>query len=402
METHIVIGAGYGDEGKGKFTDFFSDDKTLNIRFNGGAQAGHTVEKASGERHVFHHFGSGTFKGAHTFLDKHFVVSPELFLFEYENLKNKIEQVYIHPDCLVTTPYDVLINKFFEIVRGSNKHGSCGIGFGETIERSQKEEFKITFKDLYDQKGLSAKLEHIRNNYVDERLEFVGANRKKFMETISFNERQMFSDFHKTFLFPVQRMLSILDLCEPYSPTFFKKYKKIVFEGAQGLMLDQDYGVFPHVTRSNTGLKNVIETLKEFGINDNIFVHYITRIYTTRHGAGPLKNECASLPYIDFRDPTNVPNTFQDSIRIAPIDTEVLSLAIEHDLKYISDEFKFLVDICISCVDQFSASPKMRETLLGKIAACIPLRNARNGYWCSLEASSQRTSFNFFDRQKTT
>lgn len=394
METHVVIGAGYGDEGKGLFTNYFSDSKTLNIRFNGGAQAGHTVEK-NGHRHVFHHFGSGTFSGAHTFLDKHFVVSPELFIYEYASIKANVHQVYVHPDCLVTTPYDVLLNKFLENSRGGKRHGSCGVGFGETIERSQNPEFKLTFKDLSDSAKVKSTLEKIRDNYIGIRLEAFSATVNDLIISLLTTEKDLFQKFPETFLLPVQRMLAIIDLCEPYSQDFYKNYRKIVFEGAQGLMLDQDYGEFPHVTRSNTGLKNVVETLKEFGIKENIHIHYITRIYKTRHGAGPLKKECSSLPYIDFSDMTNSPNPYQGSIRLAPIDTEELSNAIKHDLRYISDEFDYSVSVGITCLDQFSGSSELRDKLVGKIAESVPRRNT-DRYLVSHSSSGQHISFRFF------
>ena len=107
MKAYAVIGANYGDEGKGLITDYLCRqvENPLVIRFNGGAQAGHTVESPEGVRHIFSHFGSGTLAGAPTYLSKHFVVNPILFNREYDVLVEKgiVPKVYVHPDCLVTT-----------------------------------------------------------------------------------------------------------------------------------------------------------------------------------------------------------------------------------------------------------------------------------------------------------
>ena len=93
------------------------------VRFNSGAQAGHTVVTPDGNRHVFGHFGSGTFNNTPTFLSKYFVVNPLSFLKELNELM-KIglnPQIYVDDECLITTPYDMIINQIVEIFRGKNK-----------------------------------------------------------------------------------------------------------------------------------------------------------------------------------------------------------------------------------------------------------------------------------------
>src|SRR5262249_8795597 len=110
----VVIGAGYGDEGKGLMTDAlaasFGPAATV-VRFNGGAQAGHTVTLASGRRHVFHHIGSGTLAGVRTFLSRFFVANPILFGPEIAALKSAgvTPRIMIDPDAPITTPYDMMI-----------------------------------------------------------------------------------------------------------------------------------------------------------------------------------------------------------------------------------------------------------------------------------------------------
>ena len=127
MKAIAVIGANWGDEGKGLMTDYHSDENTLVIRFNGGPQAGHTVHRWP-LRHEFHHFGAGTLAGASTFLSKHFLNNPVLYFEELKILHAKDFEpaVFVHPDGLVTTPWDMMINQMIEEHRGTARHGSCG------------------------------------------------------------------------------------------------------------------------------------------------------------------------------------------------------------------------------------------------------------------------------------
>src|SRR5260370_26170356 len=115
--AQAVIGAGYGDEGKGLLTDALAAEvgpDTLVVRYNGGAQAGHTVQAPDGRRHVFHHVGSGSFVGAPTYLSRYFVVNPLFFAGEVAELAavGLTPKNCIHPDARVTTPYDLTITQF--------------------------------------------------------------------------------------------------------------------------------------------------------------------------------------------------------------------------------------------------------------------------------------------------
>ena len=144
----IVIGANFGDEGKGLMTDYFtSGPDDIVVLSNGGAQRGHTVSKPDGTRHVFHHFGSGTFNGASTYFPKEFILNPIIFRQEYEELLNigYIPTVYGGAGCMTTTPWDMLANQIIESSRGKDKHGSCGMGIYETIQREKVMIMKVFF-----------------------------------------------------------------------------------------------------------------------------------------------------------------------------------------------------------------------------------------------------------------
>ncbi|MFW2477394.1 MAG: adenylosuccinate synthetase, partial [Sediminibacterium sp.] len=121
----VIVGLGYGDEGKGLLTDYYchNADRPLVIRFNGGQQAGHTVVLKNGTRHVFSNFGSGTLRGVSTYWSAYCTFSPRYFLEEL-SLLPITPMLYLDPACPVTTHYDVLYNRALEISRGKNRYGS--------------------------------------------------------------------------------------------------------------------------------------------------------------------------------------------------------------------------------------------------------------------------------------
>jgi adenylosuccinate synthase len=327
----VIIGANLGDEGKGLLTDCHAAAMpgALVVRFNGGAQAGHTVATRDGRRHVFSHFGSGSFAGAATYLSRFFVSHPTLFLRERAQLARLglAPEVHIDPRSPITTPYDMLINQAIEAARASGRHGSCGIGFGETIHRCLKPRFATYAGDLLTRSWavwLSAVLDDIRTQHVPARLKALGIaaldpERAALLASDVLIERfiadcAVFRD-----------AVAIADLAA------LAPGRAVIFEGAQGLLLDQDRGWFPHVTRSNTGLKNAIALARDAGI-DALDAVYATRAYMTRHGAGPLPHEIAALPYPRVRDETNLPNAHQGTLRFAWLDLDLLAQTIAWDL----------------------------------------------------------------------
>lgn len=310
MKARIVIGANFGDEGKGLMTDYLcSQGAGIVVRFNGGAQAGHTVVTPEGDRHVFHHFGSGSFLGIPTFLSQFFICNPILFFAELKQLNSMgfYPEVYAHPDCLVTTYVDMLINQSKENTRGNGRHGSCGIGFHETMNRSQIKHLKITMGDLWNGGSrLESQLAELCDKYAEFRMG------KKV------DEPEAVSAF----------IQCAHELAEYVNPLGMGQCKDPVFEGAQGLLLDQDNKeFFPHVTHSKTGMHNVEILCQQAGITDKE-IFYVSRSYLTRHGAGKLPGEDSSLSY---KDETNMKNAWQGTIRFAPLDTNSLAHRIKED-----------------------------------------------------------------------
>ncbi|WP_408903241.1 adenylosuccinate synthetase [Methylobacterium radiotolerans] len=364
--VHAVIGAGYGDEGKGLATDALASrygDAAVVVRANSGAQAGHTVVAPDGRRHVFHHIGSGSFAGSSTFLGRRFVSNPMLLGGELAELalKDVLPRVVADSRGLATTPYDVMLNQFVEQDRAGGRHGSCGIGFGETIERNLKPEFAFGLDALRDPAALAVVLDRIRREWVPARAARLGVPLDAERLELIGSDAVL-----RNYLDDAAAFLAAVDLVD--GPRALPVDAPLIFENAQGLLLDQDRGVFPHVTRSNTGLKNVVEMSRELDV-DRIDVLYATRAYVTRHGAGPLAGELAEKPWPGISDRTNVPNPWQGTLRFALLDLDVLGAAIGADLQDAAD-VAVSHSLLVTCLDQIDGPAQWTDG--GAISSASP------------------------------
>jgi Adenylosuccinate synthase len=347
MKTaYAVIGAGYGDEGKGLMTDYLTlqGSVPMVVRTNGGAQAGHSVQTPDGRRHVFHHMASGALAGAATHLSQFFVSHPMFFMRERDAIFDLggNTSVSVDPRSIITLPYDMMINQILEKARGGSRHGSCGVGFGEAIERNLNPEFSLVLGDF--EKGadhIRVVLNRTRLEWVGERLSRLGVSELPAIEGEMLRSSALVERF--------------IEDCATFWNSITVRHDSelpggVLFEGAQGLLLDQDYGAFPHVTRSNTGMKNMAVVAREAGIG-RINATYMTRAYATRHGAGPFAYEDISTPWLSMVDPTNQPNDWQGTIRTAPLDLDAVSAAVTRDLA-LTDGVEVKASVGVSCVDQ--------------------------------------------------
>jgi adenylosuccinate synthase len=330
----FVIGLGFGDEGKGITTDYLCSQtpNPLVIRFSGGQQAGHTVRIGS-IKHVFSNFGSGTLRGFDTYWDKNCIVDPIGLFNEYHILKNKNINpvIYINKDCPITTPYDMADNRQKETI---NNHGSCGVGIGSTMQR-EDDFYHLKFIDLYYPTILTGKLRAIRNYYGFD------VDLHRFMECVYFlihNENIHITD-------------NVPD----------NIYTQHIYEGSQGLLLDQHYGFFPNVTRANIGINNI----KDVANKKRDELYLITRTYQTRHGNGFMTNE--DMPNNIYLSPeeTNKTNEFQGKFRIAILDVSLLEYAIK--VSNITNYFDN-VTLVITCLDHIEN--EYRFTYNNKITYC--------------------------------
>jgi len=344
MSNSAVIGLGFGDEGKGLVTNWLclQNSNSFVTRFCGGHQAGHTVYKDN-KKHVFSNFGSGTLQDNPTYWSKFCTIDPIGIKNEFLELKNNFSKLnpklYINAKCPVVTPYDKIRNRSLE---SNNKHGSVGVGFGTTLQR-EEDHYSLLFEDLYFSNIVAIKLKLIRKYY-------------NYDEENYFN---LLLDF-----FEACEYITNLSNIQIVSDNYFSyNTSNVIFESSQGLMLDQNNGFFPHVTRSNVGINQARKVA--FYINKNIEdVYYVTRAYQTRHGNGPMTNENLSYNIKEDSNETNVHNKYQGNFRKTILDLDLLKYVL---MKEQSDTIKnkYLV---ITCLDHIENQYKF--TLNKKIVEC--------------------------------
>ena len=336
-DIKVVVGANFGDEGKGLMTDYFCHQATsknkscIVVMSNGGAQRGHTVNLFDGKKHVFKHFGSGTLVGAHTYCPSEFILNPMEFVRELEDLQQLFVSpvVYVEALCRWTTPYDMIINQIVEAARGDKKHGSCGMGIWETVYRWKVQPDLYTIYE-FNQLPFDSKVEHlkrIRDNWLPKRLKEHGVSDvpSEWKEIVAsdflihnfIEDVRIFCANTRRVVYPV-----------------LKKYDSVVFESGQGLLLDENITFYgDNTTPSNTGIFNACKRINTQFDAANVEFCYVTRTYMTRHGAGRFLTECdkASINS-SMLDETNITNPFQDNLRYGELNIDNLKLRVENNL----------------------------------------------------------------------
>ena len=322
MQAVIVIGKNFGDEGKGLAVDFFAarsqraGEKTVCVRHNGGAQAGHTVERP-GKRMVFSQLSSASFRGADTYWADSFL--PDLYKLSEEAARfaaagEQLPHIYASPACRCTCIADVLVNMLLESSRGANRHGSCGMGINEAVQRSEVCPLYLGDVTGWDAETLGSALIQIRDAYLPERIKALGLDLNRAGE---YGELLKSDRVYRNAAEQMARNAAHIELRET---AYLMQYDTLLFEGAQGLLLDMYYTAYaPHLTTSRTGLTEPVRLLRALPEQIPAEAVYVTRTYVTRHGAGPLPLECPpeSRSY-GRHDATNQPNPWQGTLRAAP------------------------------------------------------------------------------------
>lgn len=345
--AYIIVGLGFGDEGKGLATDFLclQSPNSIVIKYNGGHQAAHRVITKEGKSHIFSHFGSGTFRNIPTYRSKYCTFEPMSFLKEFRTL-GSTPTIYIDEECSITTYYDILFNQAIEISNGEKRLGSSGAGYRTTIERQKQLDEKLLFRDLFINNNFEKKLGRIQEYYrtrTNLETSFVfdsfnhGVELDKYLRAVGEVKKLI---FNKTIM-PVKEREIFLS----------NKWQTYIFEGSQGILLDQNFGTKPHVTLSNATSRNaheIIARYKEVSFLKSIY--YITRAYQTRHGPGPFREKSPNFVLYNNENESNRTNEFQGEFRTNFLDIDQLNYALECDNIYSSEVGKNLI---ITCLDHF-------------------------------------------------
>ena len=269
-----VIGLQWGDEGKGKIVDYLSEDFDLVVRYQGGNNAGHTVI-VDDTTYKLNLIPSGVIRGKICFLGQGVVLDPNHFSNEYDKIKKKINnpEIYLSSNISLILDYHKQLDKINEsILNTEKKIGTTSKGIGPAYQDKVGRK-SIKLYDLKSKKIIEEKMHSI----------------KKFYDPIleSFNESKI--NIEQT----IQDLLSFYDVVNKLivdNSQIKKEFKnkKILFEGAQGALLDLDHGSYPFVTSSNTVSSNIV-------IGSALQVDYQTvgifKAYATRVGNGPFPSE---------------------------------------------------------------------------------------------------------------
>lgn len=327
MRNTCVVDIGYGDAGKGALVDRLCarGDVGVVVRWNGGCQAQHNVIRPDGLHHTFSQFGAGTLQGVPTYLAMPVMVEPLSMLVEAAAVErvlggiDPMRETWVSPACRLTTPYHWLVNRWQEDRRGDRRHGSCGRGIGMTAKFAlDYPQLHPVVEDVAHPPTLEYKLEHLAQwalNETDGELEGKLPDRDVLM-------------------FDYQVWLNRVKLADASVLRDLQGDKRIVFEGAQGVLLDEHWGFHPHTTWSTV----TPEWPREYchAVDAELEVVGVTRAFSTRHGAGPMVSEDAELHLPEAHNKREV---YQGEWRVGHFDlvaTQYAARAAQVDSVYVT------------------------------------------------------------------
>ncbi len=333
----IIADLGFGDAGKGTTVDYLARKGGVAavVRYNGGVQARHNVVTSDGRHHGFSQFGSGAFvPGMRTHLSRFMLIEPSNLAAEEKKLqrlgiRNTYNRLTIDEDALVTTWLHIAANRLREIARGENRHGTCGLGIGETVSTAlAHSECAVRARDLSDLPGLREKFyalqellreelrpawdKHWNDKDVWKNCPLIFADK----ESIKVATHSLWSTARALRIVPGDYLAQLA------------KEGDLIFEGAQGVLLDEWRGFHPYTTWSTTTFANALTLLGEIGYQGEVEKLGVLRAYFTRHGAGPFVTEDPELTK-RLWDRNNLSGGWQGEFRVGWFDAVAARYAIE-------------------------------------------------------------------------
>jgi len=334
----VVAGLGLGDEGKGSFVDAWvrrNARPTLVVRYNGGPQAAHHVVLADGRSHCFAQLGSGMLvPNTATLLSSFMLIEPLALLREVGHLaalgvSQPLARTIVSRRSVLVTPFHKLVGRLRELSRGSARHGSCGLGVGQAWLDSQNPSLpSLRIEDLLDPVQLRQKLRFLQLVKLDQAEQIVDGLRLPPEQTESrlILDELGQHDWPTRLAIGYARFLEsgiTLDDGSQLQRALDDPQQPVIFEGAQGTLLDAVHGFFPFVTPSRTSFANALSLLngrpaQRLGV---------LRAYATRHGPGPLVSEEHSLT-VRLDEQHNVTNPWQGPMRVGWFDAVAARYAL--------------------------------------------------------------------------
>ncbi|MEL6345838.1 MAG: adenylosuccinate synthetase [Myxococcota bacterium] len=346
----IVVDLGFGDAGKGTITDFLVRDRgaRLVVRFNGGAQAGHNVVTADGRHHTFSQIGAGSFvPDVRTLLGPAFLMHPMGMAVEARHLDavgvpDIWSRLAVDARARVISPFHQAANRLRETRRGDQAHGTCGVGVGECARGDlEHPEETISAADLLQPDILAVRLRMQRQRLAEELPILDGSPDSDLLHhsSAALIDR-IIADWTG-----LARQLWVTPPEESHQ--LIRDALGVVFEGAQGILLDEHRGFHPHTTWSTCTPHGALAMLAAAHDARPVTRLGVTRAYMARHGPGPLPTEDPDLKN-QLEEPHNVDGGWQGPFRVGALDGVLLRYAVTAS--------GGLDGIVVTCLDQIVAS----------------------------------------------
>jgi adenylosuccinate synthase len=360
QQAILLADLGLGDSGKGSLIDYLSRVTGAHtvVRYNGGPQAAHNVVTTDGRQHTFAQFGSGTLvPGVRTLLSRFMLINPLNMLKEERHLRelgitDALQRMLIDQRALVITPYQRAMGRLRELARGEQRHGSCGEGIGECMaDYLAYRDQLLRAGDLRDRMITRKKLHFLREiKHVEmEELRARLSNSELAQREIAlFADDRSIEDCAEVYQH-FAHQVEILD--ETSVGALLAQTGILLFEGAQGVLLDENYGFTPYTTWSTTTFANAHAILREYNYVGEISTMGIIRAYATRHGAGPFPTEAPELsPLLPERH--NTWNDWQRTFRAGYFDLLTT--------RYALDRLGHLDHLALTHLDSLAALPEWK------------------------------------------
>jgi len=292
MSNIVIVGAQWGDEGKGKIVDIFTEYADLIVRFQGGNNAGHTIV-VDGEKTVLHLIPSGILhQNKKCIIGNGVVVDPEVLIEEIDSLKRKGQfddnRLIISEDAHLIMPYHKSIDAAKESLKGNRKIGTTGRGIGPAYE-DKIARTGIRFADLIDE------------SVFRDKLKFILMEKNHILVNLLHQSGFEVHEVYDSYMGYAERLRGYVTNTSIYINNEIKKGKNVLFEGAQGTLLDVDHGTYPYVTSSNTVAGSACSGTGVGPTHINGVIG-ISKAYTTRVGEGPFPTELDGLMGDWFRE----------------------------------------------------------------------------------------------------
>ena len=333
----LTADLGFGDAGKGSIVDAlarFPGAHTV-VRYNGGGQAAHNVVTPDGRHHTFAQFGSGSFiPDTLTYLSRFMIIQPLSMLAEERHLhevgvNDAFLRMSIDRRALVTSPYQQSANRIKEMLRGGARHGSCGMGVGETMsDWLQHGASGLCAGDLPDRSVAMEKLRFMRDAKwaeIENSLVGMPLSGELAREVNVFHDPKLLLATAEVYQY-FAGLVALVD--DDYLRRMVHQPGQIIFEGAQGVLLDEWYGFHPYTSWSTYTFQNALTLLEEAGFGGRALKLGLTRAFATRHGAGPFVSEDGDLS-MQIPDHHNGDNPWQRQFRVGHLDYVALRYALD-------------------------------------------------------------------------